>query len=600
MDYVTQKVIGNEQLRSHKEDTAEANIANAKPKKKKSGGSNKKSKDSDDDYDVSAADVLNGIKALFSHNLTNGKSSKNASVNKQNSRKVIIKKKYTIAELNKKYGKNPAPFETKGVCSVCNAKDSHWARTCNRNKKRSRETSDDAEDSNYAAAYLSNAPVSCTNPNNCIKLYADSGCTRHMAGTITHKHLTNVTSSSTDIRTFGGATKASHKGDYGPLTGVLLVPSAHANLLSISQLCDEGNICVFDSHSMNVYHSLESFKQHESPILTGQRQGGLYEVSVSKKDYALCSQTTVKLPSVAAEMSNLTDIAPDNQFTLWHNRLGHINPTYLLTMFHNKVVKGLTFTKVQANQHKKEIICEGCALGKMTMQPIRRHPLPQSASSLLSETANTPRYKPGQLVVIDLLFSNVDALISNTKIALLITDVATKYNWIYFLRNKDEDSVTEKLEEWLIWMRSHGIQVSAFTTIRSDNGTEFTSASFKNLTDSHGIKRERCPPYTHVHMAERANRSIQDTTRAMLHAQNVPTTFWAEAASYAVYVLNRTVCKSNMYKTKFELMHGVKPDISHLRTFGCGVYAKAYNNTTKKWDPQAFKGRFVGIDDISP
>ena len=55
-----------------------------------------------------------------------------------------------------------------------------------------------------------------------------------------------------------------------------------------------------------------------------------------------------------------------------------------------------------------------------------------------------------------------------------------------------------------------------------------------------------------------------------------------------------------MYKTKFELMHGVKPDISHLRTFGCGVYAKAYNNTTKKWDPQAFKGRFVGIDDISP
>jgi hypothetical protein len=54
----------------------------------------------------------------------------------------------------------------------------------------------------------------------------------------------------------------------------------------------------------------------------------------------------------------------------------------------------------------------------------------------------------------------------------------------------------------------------------------------------------------------------------------IPQNWWEFAVNYAVHVYNQTSLKrsSNNYITLFERLHRTKPDVAHLRVFGCGAY----------------------------
>ncbi|RKO98266.1 hypothetical protein CXG81DRAFT_2566, partial [Caulochytrium protostelioides] len=55
---------------------------------------------------------------------------------------------------------------------------------------------------------------------------------------------------------------------------------------------------------------------------------------------------------------------------------------------------------------------------------------------------------------------------------------------------------------------------------------------------------------------------------ALLHGCKLPSSFWADAAVTAAYLINR--CASSATSTTpFERWTGSKPDVSHLRVFGC-------------------------------
>lgn len=72
-------------------------------------------------------------------------------------------------------------------------------------------------------------------------------------------------------------------------------------------------------------------------------------------------------------------------------------------------------------------------------------------------------------------------------------------------------------------------------TIRTDNGTEYTSHKFENYLRNHGIQHELTVPYTPQQngIAERMNRTIIEAARCM------PKSFWAEAVTTAAYIRNR-------------------------------------------------------------
>jgi hypothetical protein len=63
----------------------------------------------------------------------------------------------------------------------------------------------------------------------------------------------------------------------------------------------------------------------------------------------------------------------------------------------------------------------------------------------------------------------------------------------------------------------------------------------------------------------------------LLKAKGLPRWFWGEAVDTVVYVLNRCSMKSIDGMTPFEVWHGRKPAVHHLRTFGCIMYVR---NTT--------------------
>ena len=110
---------------------------------------------------------------------------------------------------------------------------------------------------------------------------------------------------------------------------------------------------------------------------------------------------------------------------------------------------------------------------------------------------------------------------------------------------------------------------------RSDSGGEFTGGEFKTFCKEVGIKRELSTPYNPQQngVAERKNRTIMEAVKAMIHDQDLPMHLWAKVATTAVYVQNRSPHRVLGNKTPEEMFSGEKPEVSHLRTFGCPICA---------------------------
>lgn len=91
-----------------------------------------------------------------------------------------------------------------------------------------------------------------------------------------------------------------------------------------------------------------------------------------------------------------------------------------------------------------------------------------------------------------------------------------------------------------------------------------------------------------------------EATRALLYSKNLPEKLWGEAANAVVHVLNRTINKNTACKTPYELYFGVKPNLSHIKVFGCLALVKAQEKKRsgyqKKLEPRASKGILVGYE----
>ena len=76
--------------------------------------------------------------------------------------------------------------------------------------------------------------------------------------------------------------------------------------------------------------------------------------------------------------------------------------------------------------------------------------------------------------------------------------------------------------------------------MHTDGGDEYQD-DLKSILRALGIKHEKTPPRTPElnDKAERLNRTLNDTIRAMLIHANLPHSFWVEAMVTAVYLKNR-------------------------------------------------------------
>jgi hypothetical protein len=85
----------------------------------------------------------------------------------------------------------------------------------------------------------------------------------------------------------------------------------------------------------------------------------------------------------------------------------------------------------------------------------------------------------------------------------------------------------------------------------------------------------------------------------MLHDQGLPFFLWVEACSIVVYLQNRSPHRALGSKTLEETFTGWKPDVGHLRIFGCLTFSHVPFEKRTKLDPIAEKGILVGYIGVS-
>jgi hypothetical protein len=137
--------------------------------------------------------------------------------------------------------------------------------------------------------------------------------------------------------------------------------------------------------------------------------------------------------------------------------------------------------------------------------------------------------------------------------------------------------------------------------LRSDNGGEYTSKEFVNFCTNVGIKRELTTPYNPQQngVAERKNRTILEAVKTMIHDQDLPMCLWAEATMAVVCLQNRLSHSALGLKTPEEMFTRKKPEVSHLKIFGCPVFIHIPKKKRNKLDPSRKKGIFVGYCEVS-
>ena len=141
--------------------------------------------------------------------------------------------------------------------------------------------------------------------------------------------------------------------------------------------------------------------------------------------------------------------------------------------------------------------------------------------------------------------------LGGARYMLTIIDDYSRRVWSFFIKHKSDAFKTFK--EWKIMIENQSGK--RIKKLRTDNGLEFLSGEFEALCKSEGIARHYTVPGTPQQngVAERMNRTILEKVRCMLSSSGLSKSFWAEAASTACHLINRSPNFAIEKKTPIEV-----------------------------------------------
>lgn len=252
-----------------------------------------------------------------------------------------------------------------------------------------------------------------------------------------------------------------------------------------------------------------------------------------------------------------------------HQRLAHMNIRSMETLARKGYLK--------REEVKSLGFCKACAMGKFHKQkfPKGTHTTKGVLKYIHTDIWGSP---------------NTVSSLSGAHYFLTLTDDFSKKVWIYFLKTKEE--VFCCFAEWKLMVENQ--TEKRVKCLRSDNRLEFCNQKMDNLCEESGIKRHKTCPYTPKQndISLRMNRTIMDKVRAMLMETGLDESFWAEASSTSVYIINRSPNSFIGFEIPEERWTGTKPGYnSHLRSFGYLAYV---HQVKEKTSPRATKGVLVG------
>ena len=334
------------------------------------------------------------------------------------------------------------------------------------------------------------------------------------------------------------------------LKDVLFVPELSYNLLSVSKVIQTGKIMKFIASECTILNG------NQRIVATASLIGSLYHLNVT--DEREVAHAAVK----------------DSNEILWHRRYGHVGFRGLEILAANQMVDGFDYQKSSETK-----FCEPCIDGKH-----RRSTFPSTGGKRASE-------------ILELIHSDVcgkldTKSLSGAEYFLTFIDDKSRFAWVYVLKQKSE--VFSKFVEWKAMIeKATGKQMK---TLRSDNGGEYVAKDFEHYLKSNGIRHQltvrKTPEQNGV--AERFNRTLVEMVRAMLSDSGLAKKFWAEAVSTACYLRNRSSTTAVRGMTPHEALYGEKPNVQHLKVFGCDAYAHVPKDERRKLDAKAQRCVLLG------
>lgn len=217
--------------------------------------------------------------------------------------------------------------------------------------------------------------------------------------------------------------------------------------------------------------------------------------------------------------------------------------------------------------------CASCLKGKQTRQSF-----PQASMYRATQ--------PLELIHGDLCGPITPSTAAQKRYVFVLIDDFSHSMWTVLLREKNEAFEKFKVFKAQIEQETR----ASIKTFRTDRGGEFTSNEFQSFCEKNGIKRHLTAPYSPQQngVVERRNRTLMEMTRSILKHMEMPNYLWGEAVRHSTYLINRVPTRSLVVpQTPYEVLRGRKPNLSHLRVFGCICYARTETVGRKKLDDRS-------------
>jgi transposase InsO family protein len=344
------------------------------------------------------------------------------------------------------------------------------------------------------------------------------------------------------------------------LLNVALAPGFFTNTASLDRFTAKG--VHWDTQNQRLHHYSKTF---------------CYVERVSKHwalEHSPLPTSTASIASFASSTAPREDIKATAD--RWHAILGH--PEHEAVTHLQKSVEGAVVTA-----EPSKAVCEACALSKAREIVSRR------------STKEEPAAEPLARVAYDLIQMttayNEDKWISHFRCYYTGMDFA----YTHSRKSQAVDIVTEFLN------LAQNRYERAVRYFRTDGETSLGSR-FKELTAARGITTERSAPATPAQngAAERSGGVIVLRARCLRIAAHLPANLWPEIVQAAVYLNNRTPKRQLSWKTPYEALTQSKPNLSHLRVYGCRAYPlNKHIPRSGKLQPRAHIGYLTGYDSLN-
>ena len=377
--------------------------------------------------------------------------------------------------------------------------------------------------------------------------YLDNGASNHM--TRNRDYFTKIDEKITgkvrfgddsriDIKGKGSILFASKDGKKKILSDVYFIPDLRSNIISLGQAT--GASC--------------DVRMKDDYLTLYDRDGNLLIKSVRSKN---------RLYKVAMDVENnrCLQASKEDDSAVWHARLGQVNIDTMKTMISRDIVTGIPRIYIE-----KET-CASCLLGKQT-----RRVFPKATTYRATNVL--------ELIHRDLCGPISPPTAASNRYVFVLIDDHSRYMWTILMKEKSEAFVKFKAFKNLVEQET-GERIKTF---RTDRGGEFTSFEFQAYCESQGIQRHLTAPYSPQQngVVERRNRTLMEMTRSIMKHMKVPNWLWGEAVRHSTYLINRVATRTLKTQTPYESLKKKKPNVGHLRVFGCVRYAKTEAPHLKK------------------